>query len=133
MQIDLPLHGQPANMLQGLDSSDLVVGMHYRNEYAVRTDGPLQVGDLHQPLRIEGQVGYGKALFLQAAAGLQYGRMLNAADDDMPAQMAALAGYALEGQVVRLRPTEVKTISYGSAFRKQATFSRDSSRASFAF
>lgn len=70
MQIDLPLPGQPANMLQGLDSSDLVVGMHYRNEYGVRTDGPLQVGGLLQPLRIDRQVGYGKALLLQAAAGL---------------------------------------------------------------
>jgi len=94
MQVNVSIRCQPAHLFQGLNSSDLIVGMHYGYEYGVRADGPLQLGQLDQALTVYGQVGHGEALPLQAVAGLQNGRMLDLAGDDVPARIAVFVGYA---------------------------------------
>ena len=115
MQVDVLLRSQPADLLQRLDGSDLVVGMHDGDENGVGANGRLQGGEIDQALAGHGQIGDLKALLLQFAAGLQDGRMLDAGGDDMFARCPYCAAMPFRARLSDSVPPEVKMISSGFA------------------
>ena len=103
MEVYVLLCREAADLLQRLDGSHLVVGMHYRDEDGVGSNSRLQGGNLDQTLIGHRQIGHLKALFLQLSAALKNGRMLDPGGNYMFSRLLVLAGDSFQGQVIGFR------------------------------
>ena len=92
-----------ADLLDGLDGADLVVGEHDGHEAGVVADG---VGDLlrgDEPVRVHVEQRHLKALLFQALEGVQHGVVLERGGNDVLFALArADVGRGGDGLVVRL-------------------------------
>ena len=103
--------GDARAFLDGLDSADLVVGMHDADEDGSRRDRASQVVRIDLPGAIDRQVSDLRAYTFEKTAGFENRRMLNAGGDNMIALAAQCEERAFERQVVSSLPPLVKTIS----------------------
>ena len=71
------LMGNLTNLFDGLNGSDLVICKHHGNQDGLRTDGFLQLVDLHDTILIYGQISNLIAVLLQPLAGVQDRMMLD--------------------------------------------------------
>ena len=92
-----------ADLADGLEHADLVVGGHDGDQDGLVVDGPLQVFEIDEAVGLHRQVGDAVAVLLQALAGVQHGLVLGDLGDDVVAALAVHLRNALDGQVVALR------------------------------
>ena len=97
------LFADGADLRNGLNGADLVVGVHDGHQSGVLTDGILYLLGGNETVLVHRQVGDLKALFFQSGTGVQNGVMLEYGGDDV---LFALGrhqlGGAFDGPVVRL-------------------------------
>ena len=72
-----------ADLFDGLNGSDLVVGEHDGDQDGIRTDSLLQLVEFYNTVLIHIQVGDLKTAFLQILAGMKDSVMLDLACDDV--------------------------------------------------
>ena len=100
---DVALVAEFADLADGLDDADLVVGVHDADEDGVVVHGALEVFDVDQAVSLHGQIGDAVAVLLEALAGVEHGLVLGDLGDDVVAALAVHLGDALDGEIVRLR------------------------------
>ena len=97
--------GDGADLSNGLNGADLIVGGHDRDEDGVGADGRLHGGGVHPALPVHRQVGHLIALLLHPLGGVENGVVLDGGGDDV-AGLFTLEGHQLghptQGPVVRL-------------------------------
>ena len=94
--------GKLADLLDRLNSSDLIIGKHDGDQDGIRTDGLFQLIQLYHAVLIHRQVGYLKAMLLQPFAGMQDRMMLDLRSNDvLSLALVRLCG-GLQGPVVGL-------------------------------
>ncbi len=91
-----------ADLGDGLQHADLVVGGHDRDQDGLVVHGALQVVEIDQAVFLHRQVGDAVAVLLQALAGVEHGLVLGDRGDDVIALLAVHLGDALDGEVVAL-------------------------------
>ena len=94
--------GDFGDLRDGLDSADLVVGVHDGDEDGFGGDGLLDLPGVNHTVLIDRQVCGATALPFQIAADLGHGRVLDRRRDDVVAPVTMGAGYPLDGVVVGL-------------------------------
>src|SRR3984957_19566440 len=91
-----------ANLRDRLHHAYLVVSKHDSDEDGLVVDGPLQVFEVDQAIRLNGQVGDTVAVLFQALTGIEHRFVLGYLGNDVVAALTIHLGYALDGQVVAL-------------------------------
>ena len=95
------LFADGANLRDGLDGANLVVGVHDGHQACLLGDGLLQLLGPDDAVLVDVQVGDGKALLLQGLAGVEHRVVLKGGGDDVVLALALHgAGSALNGPVV---------------------------------
>ena len=104
---DALLVAELADLADGLDDADFVVGVHDGDEDglvgAFGDDGALEVFDVDEAVGHDGQIGDAVAGLLEALAGVEDGLVLGDLGDDVVAALAVHLGDALDGEVVGSR------------------------------
>src|SRR5689334_23941737 len=70
VEVDVVLCGYFADLVERLDSTEFIVGVHDGDEQSFRTDGLAQFFEVNEAIRIDGEVGHGRAFFFQSLAGI---------------------------------------------------------------
>ena len=91
-----------ANLGDRLNYADLVVRKHDGDQDGLVVDGPLQVFEVDQAVRLHRQIGDAIAILFQPLAGIEHRLVLGYLGDDVVAALAVHLGNALDGQVVAL-------------------------------
>ena len=91
-----------ANLADGLQDTDFVVGGHDGDQDGLVVDGTLQVVDVDEAVGLHRQIGDAIAVLLQALAGVEYSLVLGDLGDDVVAALAVHLRNALDGEVVAL-------------------------------
>ena len=86
-----------------LQRADLVAGVHDRNQHGARPKRGPHVVRRDQAVKPNGEVGDFDSLAFQLLAGIQNGRVLDLARDDVPRAISTLAHGPEDRQVVGLR------------------------------
>src|SRR5215472_16586332 len=107
--------GDAGAILDRLDGSDLVVGVHDADEDRARRDRSAQLVGIDPPGAVNRQIGDAGAQPLEKRAGFDDGRMLDARGDDVIAAVAVRKEHALEGEVVGLAAAARKNDLVASA------------------
>ena len=100
---DALLVAELADLANGLDDADFVVGVHDGDEDGLVVDGALQVFEIDEAVGLHGQIGDAVALLLELLAGVEDGLVLGDLGDDVVAALAVHLGDALDGEVVATR------------------------------
>ena len=77
--------GDFSDLGDGLDGTDLVVGVHDGDQRRFRRDGLLNLSSVNHAVLVDRQVGGAEPVRLQVAADLGHGRMLDRRGDDVVA------------------------------------------------
>ena len=94
---------QLADLGDGVDGADLVVGEHDAHHGGVGTDGSFQLVQLNHTVLVDLQIGDLKAFLLQSLRGVQDGVMLDVGGDQVLLALVLLGVHpAAQGHVVRL-------------------------------
>ena len=102
---DAVLAANRAELPDGLDGADLVVGKHHRDKAGVLPDGGFQLLGPHKPVLMHIQERHREALLLQRLQRMEHGVVLKGGGDDVRfADLAAEGGGGAEGLVVGLAP-----------------------------
>ena len=100
---DLRCPAHRADLLDGLDGADLVVGEHDGHEAGVGPDGRLHLVRGDDAVLVDGQVGDLIALLLEALERVEHGVVLEGGGDDVAFALGrAQAGAGADGVVVAL-------------------------------
>ena len=91
-----------ADLADGLQDADFVVGGHDGDEDGLVVDGALQVFDIDEAVSLYRQIGDAIAVLFEALAGVEDGLVLGDLGDDVVAALAVHLGDALDGEVVAL-------------------------------
>ena len=91
---------QLADVRNGLDNADLVIGRHDRNQDRLVIYDALQVFEINQAVFLHRQVGHTIAVLLQPLTAIEHGPMLSDRRDDVIAFLFVHLGDALNSQVV---------------------------------
>ncbi len=91
-----------ADLADGLQHANLVVGRHDGDQNRLVVHGPLQVFEIDQSIGLHRQIGHAVAVLLQPLAGVQHRLVLGHLGDDVVAAFAVHLRNALDGQVVAL-------------------------------
>src|SRR5215471_16540358 len=94
--------GDAGAILDRLDGSNLVVGVHDADEDRARRDRFPKVVGINAARAVNRQIGDAGAQALEKPARFDNGGMLDARRDDVIAPVAARKEHALEGKVVGL-------------------------------
>jgi hypothetical protein len=100
---DAPGLGELADLGDGLDGADLVIGEHHRDQDGLRRDGLFELGRVDEPIRPYRDVGDLEALPLEPLADIHARPLLDRRGDDVVALLSVHLGHALERQVDGLR------------------------------
>ena len=103
------------DLVDRLDRADLVVGEHDRDEDRPVGERRLELVGVHPPVAVDRQLDDLEPELLEVAQRVADRVMLDRRGHDPMAARLAGPGRALEGEVVGLRPADVKTISRASA------------------
>ena len=97
--------GNGADLGNGLDGANLIVGSHDRNQNGIGADGRFHRGRVHHAVPIHRQISHVVPVLLQVLGGVEDGVVLNGGGNDV-AGLSALEGHQLgytpQGPVVRL-------------------------------
>ncbi len=96
------LMAQRANLADGLQHANLVVGRHDRHQDGLVVHGALQVVEINAAVLLHRQIGDAESVLLQALATVEHGLVLGRLGDDVVALLAVHLGDALDGKVVAL-------------------------------
>ena len=97
------LPADPADLGDGLDGADLVVGVHHAHQAGVRPDGRPHLFRRDDAVLVNVQQRDGEALLLEAAQRVQHGVVLKGRGDDVLLTLGgAQVSHAPQGLVVRL-------------------------------
>src|SRR5580658_9995019 len=102
MEDDVVLAADFANLRNRLDHAYLVVSKHDSDQDGLIVDGPLQVFQVDQAVRLNRQVGDAIAVLFEALTGIEHRFVLGDLGNDVVAPLAIHLGYALDGQVIAL-------------------------------
>ncbi len=92
-----------ADLPDGLDGADLVVGVHDGDQAGLRRDGGLHLLGRHQTVAVDVQISDGEALFFQLLQGVEHGVVLKGRGDDVGLALPlAPGGHGANGLVVGL-------------------------------
>ena len=107
--------GDRADLGDGLDRADLVVGGHDGDERGFGRNGLFHVGGAHLAVFVYGQVGHLEALALELLTGVQDGVVLDRAGNDVVALRLERIGAAAHGPVIGLGAAagEVDLVGFG--------------------
>ena len=94
------LAGNPGAILDRLDGSDLVVGVHDADKNGARRDRFAEIVGLNAACAVNGQIGHTCAEALEKTAWLYDCRMLDASGDDVISLVAKREECALEGKII---------------------------------
>lgn len=72
MEEDLVLAADLADLLDGLDDTNLVVDHHHGDDGRIGADGSPQLIEVKHPVRIDREVGDLEALLLEVAARVEH-------------------------------------------------------------
>ena len=89
-----------ADLLNGLDGADFVVGKHDGNQDGLVRNGVFHLLRRYQAVFVYLKIRYLKALFFQRLAGMQNGVVFNGGGDDMVAFVFMLIGHAAQRPVI---------------------------------
>ena len=103
-----------ADLGDGLQHADFVIGRHdgYQDGFVIH--GPLQVFEIDEPVGLNREIGDAIAVLFKALAGIEHRLVLGDLGDDMVAALAVHFGDALDGQVVALGRSRSKDDLLGS-------------------
>ena len=105
----IPLASDLADLGEGLNRADLVVGIHHGDEHSVLGEGPAHVIRIHQALTVNRQIGHPVAERVgQLVAGVPDRVVLDRRGDDLSPWPTAGQGGAAERKVVALCATPGK-------------------------
>ncbi len=93
------LTAQLADLPDGLNDANFVVGVHDAHQDGFAVQGTLQVFDIDQAIGLDRQVGDPVAGLLQPLAGIQGGLVLGHLGNDVVATLAVHLGNTLDGQI----------------------------------
>src|SRR2546429_1161154 len=99
---DLVLAGNAGAVLDRLDGSNLVVGMHDADKDRARCDRLADIVGINAACAINGQIRHACAEAFEKTARLDDGRMLDTGGDDVIAVITKREECALEGKIIRL-------------------------------
>ena len=100
---DLLLPAEGADLRDGLDGADLVVGEHDGHQGGILPDGGFQVRKPHHPVLVHVQQRHLEALFFQLRQGVQHGVVFKLGGDQVPLALpGAQAGGGDDGLIVGL-------------------------------
>src|SRR3984885_912812 len=102
MEDDVVLAADLAGVRNRLHHTYLVVSKHDSDQDVLVVDGPLQVFEVDQAIRLNRQVGDAVAVLFQALTGIEHRFVLGYLGNDVVAALTIHLGYALDGQVVAL-------------------------------
>ena len=102
MEEHAALVAQRANLANGLQRANLVVGGHDRHQDGLVIHGALQVVEIDAAVLLHRQVGDAESVLLQALAGVEHRFVLDGLGDDVIALFLVHLGDALDGKVVAL-------------------------------
>src|SRR5208282_1379452 len=102
---DAALAADGADLGDGLQHADLVVGEHDRDQDGLVVERALQVVEIDQPVFAYREVGEAVALFLQMLAAIEHRLVLGDAGDNVITFVSMSFGDALDRQVVALGGT----------------------------
>src|SRR5262245_63704712 len=94
--------GNSGAILDRLNGSDLVVGVHDAHQDRARRDRSAKVVGINPARAVNRQIRHAGAQALEKTARFDDSRMLDPRRDDVIAPVAARKEYALEGKVVGL-------------------------------
>lgn len=100
-QDPVPL-GDVGDLSDGLDRTDLIVGVHDGDEDGRRRKSLFNVGGVHEAGFIYRHDGKAESLGFEIPADFDHGRMLDSGRDDVVASVAQSFSDAADGKVVRL-------------------------------
>src|SRR5580658_2180097 len=102
MEDDVVLAADFANLRNRLDHAYLVVSKHDSDQDGLIVDGPLQVFQVDQAIRLNRQVSDAVAVLFQALTGIEHRFVLGYLGNYVVAALAIHLGNALDGQVIAL-------------------------------
>lgn len=97
------LPGDPRQLGDGLNRTDLVVRHHHADQDGLRRDRPGQLLWVHEAIAIHLQIGYVEARLAKRITTGQHGRVLRPAGDDVIATLEPCESHSFDGQIVGLR------------------------------
>ena len=99
---DAALAAELANLGDGLQHADFVVGEHDRDQDDLVVERALQVFEADEAVFAHGQVGNAVSLFLQMLAAIEHRLVLCHAGDDVITFVPVRLGRPFDGQVIAL-------------------------------
>lgn len=91
--------GNLRNFANGLDGAEVVIGVVEGDEDGVVGQSGADVGGVDEAFFVDAELGRGEALFLEELDGVQHGRMLDGAGDDVVAAGLLGVSRAFDGEV----------------------------------
>ena len=106
-----PIHGKEnpaflgnlADLRNGVDDPDFVVGIHDGDEDGGRLDGRLDILETDAAIARDREIAHLKTMLFQVLAGIQYGLVFDRLGDDVIALLTEHFRDALDHQVVGFR------------------------------
>ena len=102
MEQHATLTAKLANLFQGLQNTDLIVGRHNADQNGLVGECSFELVQINQSIRLYGKVGHLIAVFFQALAGIEHRLVLGHRGNDVVPFFPVHLGYAFDCEVVAL-------------------------------
>ena len=113
-----------ADLANGLQHADFVVGRHDRDKNRLVIDGALQIFEIDEAVGFHRQIGDAIAILLKPLARIEHSLVLGHLGDDVVAALAIHLRDALDGEVVRLRRARGEDDLFRTSRRSAWQFAR---------